>query len=693
MYRIRLATGHETVFETVEDIARGVSTGTITPECAIFHAKAGKWLPITVHPLYERALEVAQEMAARPARPRRVSRPLPRVDTPSPERTPPRRTRVQGPDPESGGAPPPAEVSASPAAHEPLAAAADHAAAHTSDDVTEDLQAQPTGDTSHVPEEQPVAEGVESDQAESPQLNDGLIDLGPIAPATIEGTTDLIIERGPPPPDYEPPAPVITSSVDSWKSPEPRPESANAEPHPILPSQLHDAEGTAESPTGDEDAPSGVPESGLANAGRNDPLTIGALGDFGDVGESSVDAVLPPRSRSGERRESGGQPTVSSRDEVASRPQGDSRESGAHREVKPVDADVPPRPRGEERRESGDQPAIERMDVKRRPGTGRRDRDGTGAKLAPEHGTRERVAVRRPRNSRASEAPPRQRSPGKTPALAAAGFGAILATAWVLKAFVLGSGADPVEAATLRDTTATLGAATTEEASAASRGRSPRSLAVDFLIPADVGTIPDPLTEPETAGSAYVAAYNAARTDLEIALAGVDVSVLLAPQRWATAEGALASQRDVRAIRAALREFRAHEARIESTRPESELSLRETTPQVRRADIMLAALDSLFGWLVAQNGRYAVADSTITFRGDATLEATYAGLRRRVLDEVYRPGAPPPSIAPVMGTMDSTLFPRPTSIPDAPALPGSSPPADSGSAVSDRLDQWEADQR
>ena len=64
MYRILLESGEETVLENVEDLLYGIGSGVIGAGAQIYHAHAGKWLPITVHPDYKRATRILGERSA-----------------------------------------------------------------------------------------------------------------------------------------------------------------------------------------------------------------------------------------------------------------------------------------------------------------------------------------------------------------------------------------------------------------------------------------------------------------------------------------------------------------------------------------------------------------------------------------------------------------------------------------------------
>lgn len=58
MYRIEVASGEETVFRTVDELATGIRNGLITPRSRIYHQASQKWLPIEFHPHYKKALDV-----------------------------------------------------------------------------------------------------------------------------------------------------------------------------------------------------------------------------------------------------------------------------------------------------------------------------------------------------------------------------------------------------------------------------------------------------------------------------------------------------------------------------------------------------------------------------------------------------------------------------------------------------------
>ncbi|HUQ15851.1 MAG TPA: hypothetical protein VM094_07330 [Gemmatimonadales bacterium] len=58
MYRIEVASGEETVFRTIEELAVAIRNGVVTQRARIYHHASEKWLPIGLHPHYKKALEM-----------------------------------------------------------------------------------------------------------------------------------------------------------------------------------------------------------------------------------------------------------------------------------------------------------------------------------------------------------------------------------------------------------------------------------------------------------------------------------------------------------------------------------------------------------------------------------------------------------------------------------------------------------
>jgi hypothetical protein len=65
MFRIKLPSGEESLYNSADDFTLAVQRGAVTPDAAIFHAKAERWVPVSSHPTYHRAVS-ATRPAVRP---------------------------------------------------------------------------------------------------------------------------------------------------------------------------------------------------------------------------------------------------------------------------------------------------------------------------------------------------------------------------------------------------------------------------------------------------------------------------------------------------------------------------------------------------------------------------------------------------------------------------------------------------
>lgn len=57
MYRIRLVTGQEQVYPSIQELTAGVQRGEVTAEAEIYHQRSDRWLSIESHPHYRMAVE------------------------------------------------------------------------------------------------------------------------------------------------------------------------------------------------------------------------------------------------------------------------------------------------------------------------------------------------------------------------------------------------------------------------------------------------------------------------------------------------------------------------------------------------------------------------------------------------------------------------------------------------------------
>lgn len=87
MYLIRLASGEERTFATIEDLAVAVQRGEVSREAAIFHRRSNRWLPLEHHPYFAYA---TGEQPAVPSAPDEEPAPeAPQEPAPPPEPKPP----------------------------------------------------------------------------------------------------------------------------------------------------------------------------------------------------------------------------------------------------------------------------------------------------------------------------------------------------------------------------------------------------------------------------------------------------------------------------------------------------------------------------------------------------------------------------------------------------------------------------
>jgi hypothetical protein len=78
MYRIELRPGQEVSFQSFDEFAAAVRAGEISADARVWHGASSKWLPVTVHPHYKRAM-TAPPKAAPVAVPAPVAPPAPVV--------------------------------------------------------------------------------------------------------------------------------------------------------------------------------------------------------------------------------------------------------------------------------------------------------------------------------------------------------------------------------------------------------------------------------------------------------------------------------------------------------------------------------------------------------------------------------------------------------------------------------------
>ena len=157
MYRIRLASGDEKTFQSMDEFAAALQGGTVTSEALIYHQRADRWLSVTNHPHYQIALTRSQSKAGEASKRQVISAVRPASEVPA--------TRVT-PSVESPASP--VRKLTIPAARKPESAPLPAPAAHP---VTPQSQANGTESKTTV---LPLRTPVKAPEPVVPDLGDGL---------------------------------------------------------------------------------------------------------------------------------------------------------------------------------------------------------------------------------------------------------------------------------------------------------------------------------------------------------------------------------------------------------------------------------------------------------------------------------------------------------------------------------------
>jgi hypothetical protein len=118
MYRIELASGEETVYRTIEELATAIRNGIVNPRARIYHNASQKWLPIEFHPHYKKALEIPAS-PAHPADSGPLRAPDFRTSGPQPAVAPTQAAPVPQPPTPVQPQPSPVQPQPSPVQHHP----------------------------------------------------------------------------------------------------------------------------------------------------------------------------------------------------------------------------------------------------------------------------------------------------------------------------------------------------------------------------------------------------------------------------------------------------------------------------------------------------------------------------------------------------------------------------------------------
>jgi len=155
-----------------------------------------------------------------------------------------------------------------------------------------------------------------------------------------------------------------------------------------------------------------------------------------------------------------------------------------------------------------------------------------------------------------------------------------------------------------------------------------------FTPPGQEETRVSRFTATRTKLPSYFEAYADARSEMDDGFDYVSFQRVFAPSRFAAPESVRAARRMVTAAGNILRVYRGREVMLEQTyRPDDpggRGSLREPFETAEASRALLADVDSLFGLLVSQQGRYSYANEGVRFQ-DARTARTYSQLRAEIL--------------------------------------------------------------
>ena len=146
----------------------------------------------------------------------------------------------------------------------------------------------------------------------------------------------------------------------------------------------------------------------------------------------------------------------------------------------------------------------------------------------------------------------------------------------------------------------------------------------------------------------YPEAYADAREEMDAGLGYIEFSRVFAGYRFASPDSIRAARRMVSAAGNILRVYRGREVMLEQSfradDPGGRGSLREAFETAEASRALISDVDSLFGLLVAQQGRFSWTDTGLRFQEVRTAR-TYMLIRSSILQSLatWRDSAPGPS--------------------------------------------------
>jgi len=173
---------------------------------------------------------------------------------------------------------------------------------------------------------------------------------------------------------------------------------------------------------------------------------------------------------------------------------------------------------------------------------------------------------------------------------------------------------------------------------------------LDSLLAGRPGTTTTQLRASRPKSISYSEAYADARDEMDTGLDYINFQRVFAGYRFASLDSVRATRRTVAAARNILRVYRGREVMLEQTyRPDDpggHGSFREPFETAEASRALIGNVDSLFGLLVAQQGRFSWTESGLRFQ-EARTARLYQRLRSEILQSLaaWRDSAPGPNRA------------------------------------------------
>ncbi len=199
------------------------------------------------------------------------------------------------------------------------------------------------------------------------------------------------------------------------------------------------------------------------------------------------------------------------------------------------------------------------------------------------------------------------------------------------------------------------------------------AVALENMAPNGTAKPGDPAVAAATPAGDYSGAYAAARSQFDSVMAGLDFTQMLSQRRLGTESELLNGMGTIRATMNAVHLYRSREMAIEAAHAGGEQSLREDPQAARAVDSVLTSLDTVYGLLLSQYGRYRFAKGVILFSNSAA-EDEYDDAQRRVTRHTrallrYSRDEPSLTVRHIAGGVSDSRLPQLGTVVSAPRVP------------------------